>query len=423
MKSEIKTYTYSNGEIQRVQIVEYDNWQDLDFFVPKTSPEALRNIARIYQDFFVKKAPYVFGNIYVFHIPDNYQLPFEFGEFKDKHISATNYLKRHFHSVKAKKLIQDLKDQGYLYLVKGKNPFIRSFVAYKDIGFISECEENAKLKVNSSFFTFDLFDCQSKYDTYATPLGLCVKQGKIINPPLFHRQALLVDNNNQVQIRKVELEELKINIPGKIYQRPDYRKTPKSPFYDLVIVADKIVAINKGGRTIIPSSGFVINTERNDYKVGDKVLYQGMENIIFGIQCGNSVIINNEKTLAFISKFYHFLSPGQVQYPPTNYPHDFNNDRAPRIALGESQDNKPLIIWFEGSSKMKYQKGTDSCGASLSEMADILAELNVKNAINLDGGGSAQILINNQRELKISDRSFKNNQESERPIPIGIIIR
>lgn len=423
MKSEIKTYTYSNGEIQRVQIVECDNWNDLDFFVPKTSPEALKNIATIYQDFFVKKAPYVFGKIYVFHIPDNYQLPFEYDEFIDKHICASNFLRKNLHSATAKKFIKDLKDQGYLYLVKGENPFLKSFVAYNDIGFISEYDKEAKLKVNSSFFTFDLFDCQSKYDTYATPFGLCIKQGKIISPPLFHRQAFLVDKYGHVQIRKVELEEIKINIKGKIYQRPDYRKTPRSKYYDLIIIGDRIVAINKGGKSIIPSSGFVINTKQDNYKVGDKVIYQGMEDIIFGIQCGNSIIVNNEKTLEFISEFYHFLKPGAVQYPPTNYPHDFYKDRAPRIALGESQNNKPLIIWFEGSSKMKYQKAIDSCGASLSEMADILSLEKVKNAINLDGGGSAQIIINGQRELKISDRNFKNNQESERPVPIGIIIR
>jgi exopolysaccharide biosynthesis protein len=44
------------------------------------------------------------------------------------------------------------------------------------------------------------------------------------------------------------------------------------------------------------------------------------------------------------------------------------------------------------------------------------------NGVNLDGGGSAQILVNNKRSLMISDRNT-DFTESERPVPMGLIIR
>jgi exopolysaccharide biosynthesis protein len=55
-------------------------------------------------------------------------------------------------------------------------------------------------------------------------------------------------------------------------------------------------------------------------------------------------------------------------------------------------------------------------------MARICAELGMVNGVNLDGGGSAQILVNNKRSLMISDRNT-DFTESERPVPMGLIIR
>lgn len=422
MNSFIKTYTYDNGEIQRVQVVECDSFSSINFFKPKIDKQAIKHIASIYKDFFIKQAPYIFGEIIVFHIPEEIDLPFEVKGIKDKHIASKIYLKKHRKTKKAQDFIKKLEDLGYLYIVKGKNPFVHQFVPYKDIGFISKDKTKAKLRVNASFFTFDLFDCQSKYDIFGTPIGLCVKDGKIINPPLFNREAFLVDKNNKVIIKQINLHDLDLGIKGIIYERPESKKTPKSNNYDLVIINDEIVSINKGGNTIIPSSGFVLSTLEGNHYVGEKIIYKGLEDIIFGIQCGNSIIIEGKKTEDFISKFYHFLKPGEIQYPPTQYPHDYNLDRAPRIAIGENKNHKPVIIWVEGASKMMYQKGIDSCGASLKEMSDILDDLGIINAVNLDGGGSAQILIDGKRSLKISDRDFSNNEESERAVPLGLYI-
>ena len=56
-------------------------------------------------------------------------------------------------------------------------------------------------------------------------------------------------------------------------------------------------------------------------------------------------------------------------------------------------------------------------------MADIAVELGLRNAINLDGGGSAQILVDNVRTLRISDRNKEDNSDAERLVPLGLVVK
>ena len=81
-----------------------------------------------------------------------------------------------------------------------------------------------------------------------------------------------------------------------------------------------------------------------------------------------------------------------------------------------------MLLWAEGAGKLGYQAGIDSRGASLRDMAEICSELGMKYAINLDGGGSAQILLQGQRDLRISDRNREDNSDAERLVPLGLIV-
>lgn len=419
MKSIVKTFKLENDEIQRVQVVTLDDWDSLEFFNPVFSKDALINMTKLFKDFYVKKHPFLFGTLYLYHIPQDYELPFVVDGIKDKYIASRIYLKENFNTPEAKSFIKDLKEKGYLYVVKGLLPFVREFMPFKNIGFLSN--KQATLKVNTSFFSLLSPDVKSKYDIYGTPVGMYVKDGEVLNPPLFNREAFIVYEDGEVTIRKINLGELDIGIEGKIYERINYKKTPKSNDYDLVVIGDEIVAINKGGNSEVPSTGFVINTKEDYHFVGEKILYQGLEDVVFGIQCGNSAIINNKGIYSFKSKFTNILRL-ENDIPPSLYTLDYEKDRQPRMALAQTSRNKPMLIWFEGKSKFHYEKGKDSVGASLKEVALILEKLKVKNAINLDGGGSAQIIIDNCRNLRISDRDKKTNKEVERPVPVGIFI-
>ena len=81
-----------------------------------------------------------------------------------------------------------------------------------------------------------------------------------------------------------------------------------------------------------------------------------------------------------------------------------------------------MILWIEGAGKFGYKPKLESCGASLKEVGEICLDLKMKNGINLDGGGSAQILLDNKTQLKISDRDPQTFAQTERAVPSGLIV-
>jgi hypothetical protein len=276
----------------------------------------------------------------------------------------------------------------------------------------------------------DPIDCATVHDHVGACLGLQVKNGVVTNPPLYNREALLVRKDGTVAVKPVDIRDMDVEIGGVryrhgencwIYTRPQRAHSPCGG-RSLVIVGTKVCAV-VNGRTAIPASGFVLRPLGDcRAKPGDAVTCHGLEDVAFGIQVGNSIMRSGVKTERFLSRFYNIRHLEPVPYPPSLYPMDFTGGRAARIALGADEDGKPMILWAEGAPKVGYIPGKHSRGASLSDMAEICMECGMVNAVNLDGGGSAQMLLNGHRMLEISDRKPDHSQ-SERPVPNALIIQ
>ena len=448
MNSQIKTFSYSNGELQRVQLVRLDDWKTLRFFHPRNSGPILEQIADIYRTYLVPACPWIFGHMVLFTLPEDCtsRLPMiskKYGELGDPLTAAAALLEGGvqiagrnplFSSEAAGALWRELEEKHCIQLVSGRLPFTRIIPVTRSLGPMSASSPHAALKVNTSFFILDCFDCATAYDHVGTPFGLCVSDGVILHPPLYHREALLVKADGSITVEIPELSSLVIELGGRryhpgrdavVYTRPAHSKTPRQPGWDFVIIGDRIAAVHEGGATPIPASGFVLHTAENcPAAPGDAVVFHGMEDVLFGIQAGNSILRQGEKTSGFISPFYNILNPFQpVPYPPSLYPLNFRKKRAARIALGADAAGRPLLLWAEGAGKLRYEKGRDSRGASLSELGELCAEAGMVNAVNLDGGGSAQILLHNKRSLKLSDRAPRDNSEMERAVPLGLMLQ
>ena len=446
MKSIIKTFKYSNSDdIQKVHLIRWDNWDDLFFLHPDYSEQAFINMGTFYKNVFAKQYGNFFGKSILFRMPDTLEseIPMydsEYGQMLDMMVAVNVALRKNvkYHDgnvrvieEKARKLYGELMKKNCLQIASGNLPFVDILPVSNSFGFISQCQNNARIKVNSSFFVMDRFDCGTGYDVIGTPIGLCVRNGIVENPPLFDREVLLVDENYKVHITKISLSDLEIQIDStlyadgencRIFSRPDYKKTPSGGF-DIVITGNNVIAYKEGGNTPVPCSGFVMKLNEKTVIRRRQVIYRGLEKVRFALQVGNSVMVDGVKTEKFISHFYSFLNIGTVSYPPSMYPRNYRKDRAPRIVLGADKDDKPMLMWFEGAGKFGYVQGQESCGASLSEVVDICEALGVYNGINLDGGGSAQLLVNNERKLKISDRDPDDYSEMERAVPIGLYVK
>lgn len=367
----------------------------------------------------------------LFRLPEDVEIPFEDETVNDRLVLVNKLFRENieykkgrlvFHDEKVRKLFALLRERGCLKGCSGDLKSLTFLPVNDNFGFLSSSKDRYGLLANSSFFIMNIFDFDSIYDTMGTPLGLMVKDGKVLNPPLFDRPALLV-RNGEVSVEDVSLKKMVIKIGNqsfdhansKIYMRPDCRITPKGG-YDHVIVGHKVLAVNEGGKTVIPCGGFVLKTE-NKVEFAE-VKYEGLEDVSFGLQVGGAVLVNGKPVMR-LHGFDNTYNPLTVSYPPTFY----SQAKAPRMVLGSDRKNKPLLIWLEGAGKFGYKKEEDSSGASLKETVSICRRLGVYNGINLDGGGSAQILINGLRHLKVSDRDPETLLEEERGIPVGLVAK
>ena len=448
IESEIRTIRYENGEMQRYQIVRGFEWTDLEFCRPEFTKPSFDEICRMYTVFTIPKHRDLYGAVVLFHIPDGMEMPFPYESDDGIMFNSTiafssllNKMKREGRirrrdngiesdDNRVNEFLKQLEDESWLYIACGDLDDV-SFVPFGDyLGYLSEGKETPQLAFNSHFFEMDMFDNDSPYDILGLPYGLMMEKGIIYQPPLNGREAFAVDKSGRSHIIRPSVSELGIEIQGKlfrdgvncrIYKRPEERVTDAEEGLDVIIEGRAVTSYHRGGGVRIPMGGFVLHTKETLEEVECSITYHGLDEYQFALQVGPCAVEDYRPAMHFEKPFYDIYKD-PIPYPPTLYPLDYEKDRAPRMVLAADKDDKPLVIWAEGCSKLGYRRGEESAGASLLEIAEYCHELGVKNAVNLDGGGSAEIFIDGRIEMKVSARLL-DGTPSERPIPLGLIVR
>lgn len=449
IESRIDTIRYENGEMQRFQIVSGFAWNDLEFVQPPFSKAAFDELCRMYKIFVIPKHHEMYGAVLAFHIPEDMDSPFsaetDEGVVFDRQIAAAIGLRKLVGEGKirrngenlavddknAKGFLDELEKRGWMSIAYGDKPDVVSILPVgEDLGYMSQVSPQPSFICNAHFFEMDVFDSDSPYDLFGTPYGMTVKNGIMIQPPLNSREALVVDMDGRVEITRPDVRDIRMQIQGKtfkhgenctIYRRPGTRRTREEEGLDLMIVGDEVVAFHQGGGVLVPTGGFVLHTKEKLSVEPSPVVYLGFDNCLFAIQVGSSSVKNGEVMKGFESPFYNIYKDS-VPFPPTLYPLDYSKDRAPRMAICCDRDGDPVIVWAEGCSKLRYQFGKESCGASLLELGNYCSSIGLVNVLNLDGGGSSEIFLNGKLMMHVSDR-HADNSDAERPVPMGLLIK
>jgi hypothetical protein len=90
-----------------------------------------------------------------------------------------------------------------------------------------------------------------------------------------------------------------------------------------------------------------------------------------------------------------------------------DRERAPRSAAGASADGRRMwLLTLDG-------RQSDSVGATLRELATLLRELGVDDAVNLDGGGSSTLVLRDEGANEVSIVNDPSGR-SPRLVPNGI---
>ena len=120
MKSKTLTYTHSDGSIQRVQSVTLPGWDSLDFVYPKPSPKAFDQVCDLYEKFVIPKAPYLFGTLVFFLLPEDMDMPFpfenEWGITSDRETAAAMALRKYIKG-KQKNFSIVIYSRGFKYRI------------------------------------------------------------------------------------------------------------------------------------------------------------------------------------------------------------------------------------------------------------------------------------------------------------------
>jgi len=261
------------------------------------------------------------------------------------------------------------------------------------------------------------------------PLGLLYLNGQLVSEPLYNRTSLLIDKNGQIDFKQVDWQgsllvnslEAEIKLDGVnrnaaageavLYNSYYGREMPvlKDKYYDIVIRSGEILGVEneKGSKSAIPPDGYVIRVEaakenilslipelkgkEAEVKIQFKPDFEKL-NISYAVGGGPRLLKNGELK----------ITGKEEKFQP-----DVLEHRSPRTALGLTADNHLIMLTVDG------RQVESSVGMSLEELAMMLKDLGAEEAMNLDGGGSARMVI----------RGFTvNNPSEKRLISNGILV-
>ena len=142
----------------------------------------------------------------------------------------------------------------------------------------------------------------------------------------------------------------------------------------------------------IPADGVVISVhgtvadELAGVQVGDPVtieenLGDGWQNMDFIIGCGPRLVENGRV---------------HVTVDEEDFPADIRIGRAPRSAVGITKDGRYLLAVVDG-------RQSHSVGLTLTDWAKLLVKFGAQDALNLDGGGSSDLVVNGDVQNSPSD--------------------
>ncbi|MBR5912979.1 MAG: phosphodiester glycosidase family protein [Selenomonadaceae bacterium] len=178
---------------------------------------------------------------------------------------------------------------------------------------------------------------------------------------------------------------------------------------ELIVRNGVISSVMRGkGNNRIPSDGYIISAQGNAWE------------LFKGVNVGDDIIIDQE-VLVKDENFYdaiHIVGAGPrlvkngqiyVTADEEAFPDDIRVGRAPRSAFGVTKYGDYIFAVVDG-------RQAHSQGCTLQEWADILInQFGAVDAINLDGGGSAELIVNDNIVNSPSDGQ-------ERPVASALMI-
>jgi exopolysaccharide biosynthesis protein len=186
---------------------------------------------------------------------------------------------------------------------------------------------------------------------------------------------------------------------------------------EVVVRRNRVLSISdQKGSSEIPSDGFVISAVgkarqwvSENLRKGSKVAFS------WSLRPVEPNLINAEKwrrAYSMVGGGPQLIKAGKVDITDKQekMSPNFRTDRHPRTAIARLDSGRLLLVTVDGR-----QTGV-SAGMSLDMLAELLMEFGTIEAINLDGGGSTTMVVQNKLVNRPSDQS------GERPVSDAILV-
>lgn len=259
------------------------------------------------------------------------------------------------------------------------------------------------------------------------PIGALMIDGVLISEPFPHRGCFGWNDHGEFVFGIVDWEgELRSN-SGIVVPIDGLNRKPignevilYTPFYgekvdlkkggvEVVVRNWEVSLVRESGEHYIPRDGFIIAG------------YGEKEGLLSRLRKGERIEIHaylmpTEKKTIW-RRITYLIQGGPTlikNYKIVNYDENFKESflekKHPRTIIGETRNGDLILMIVDGRNAYHSE------GLTIHELKELLASMKIKNALNLDGGGSTCICFNNQLYNLPSDSG------KERKISYGLLI-
>lgn len=318
---------------------------------------------------------------------------------------------------------------------------------------------------NSTFFLNFPEEYSALHSAMNEPVSLLVENGRTVQLKTMRRAAFVLAEDGSAMVTTRAGNQLESDVlvfEGESASGTYFDKSDKSfadnqfhrLFFGSVVVGDSIVETFEEATTEIPAGGWIIGDSeafggtiepvsvvkaqvrpdngglepmnvRHAFAVGPLLI---KDNAIVPLgeskEEFRSVILNESpsfeenKELPRTGLAKALLECPQRGVPPTRFPYDWNVTRAPRSAIGVREDGSIVLAVVDGRADLAH-----SVGATLAELAEIMKGLGCKDAMNMDGGGSSVMFVNDEEAVKGKLKDSLRNGVVNLPSDLGGVER
>jgi len=300
------------------------------------------------------------------------------------------------------------------------------------------------LTVNSHFFLFDPRELDAPTAALGESVGLLAYAGRIANPPVLPRTALLHTCGGW-RVARPGLDDLLIDLPGgltleagaprgaRVRFRGDGRTDAAAPCaVEVCLQGASASVLRDGGGVRVPHGALAIgfDTElpsdvRTALEAGARVRYRlpRWRELRVALQGGPLLVRAGDVAVDGDSlRLERFETLGSTDpTAPLVFPADHDRTRAARVGIGVQRDGSLVLVVVEGRSSLSRSEGDTPTGCTLLELAGLLRDHGAVDALNLDGGGSAQVFRGGGAIVGSSDTRGVPGARFDRPVPVAML--